>query len=122
LWILEEIDSCRQTSDCHAGVAQPKLNVGKNWARDVVQRTLKKLMFGRRYQPKPERKNGIRNRGLRQQLQSKREFTIYRKTTGLETAKQIARSSVGLQTIRNWMLWRVQPAPKWKKNLLAALA
>jgi hypothetical protein len=70
-------------------VAWHKENVvGKNWTRDVVCGTLKRQTSRRRYQPKLEHKNGIRNQGLRQQLQSKREFTkIYRKITGLEITK-----------------------------------
>jgi hypothetical protein len=44
-------------------------------------------MFGRRHQLKPEHKTGVP--GLRQQLQSKREFTkIYRKTIRLEIASK----------------------------------
>jgi hypothetical protein len=86
---------------------------------DVAPRTSKRQTFGRRHQPKPEHKNGIRNRGLRQQLQSKREFTkIYRKTMGLEIVRRIVGPSVRLQKIRNWMLRRGRPPPKWKKKLL----
>jgi hypothetical protein len=45
-----------------AGVGQRKGNVvGKNWTRGMVQGTLKRQTFRRRYHPKPERKNGIRN-------------------------------------------------------------
>jgi hypothetical protein len=110
---------------CHAKVAQRKGNViGKKWTRDnVVRGTLKGQKFGRRRHLKPECKYGIRNRCVRQQLQSEREFTkIYRKTAGLEIVKRIARSTVGLRTIRNWTLWRGQPLPKWKEDLLALLA
>jgi hypothetical protein len=53
---------------------------------------VKRWIFGRRHQPKQECKNGIRNRGLRQQLWSTRVFTeIHRKTTLLEMVKRIAR-------------------------------
>jgi hypothetical protein len=95
----------------------------KNQTRDMVSRTSKSWMFRRRHQPKPERKSGIRNQGLRQQLQGKREFTKnYRKTTGLELEKQTAKFTVGLQKIKDWTLWRGQPPPKQKKTLLAMLA
>jgi hypothetical protein len=71
----------------------------------------------------PGMQNGIRDRGLREQLRSKVEFTkIFRKTTGLEMAKRIARSAVGLRKIKDWTLWRSRPPPKRRKNLLAMLA
>jgi hypothetical protein len=54
----------------------------------VAPRTSKRWMFGRKHQPKLEHNKCIRNRGLRQQLQSKEEFTkIIRNSTGLEIAK-----------------------------------
>jgi hypothetical protein len=78
--------------------------------------------IGRRRQLKPEHKNGIRNRGLSQLLQSKREFNkTSRKTLGLEFVKQAVGMSSRLRKVRNWTLWRVRPPSKRKKNLLAAL-
>jgi hypothetical protein len=62
---------------------------------------------------------------VRQQLHlgSKREFNkIIRKTLVLEIMNRIARSSVRMQKIRDWTLWRGQPPPKQKKSLLATLA
>jgi hypothetical protein len=51
-------------------------------------RSPERMMFRRRHWLKPECKNGIRNRGLRQQLQRKRQFTkIYRKSIELEIAR-----------------------------------
>jgi hypothetical protein len=73
-----------------AEVARRKGNfVGNNRTRDsVVRGTLKRRTFGRRRGPKTERKYGIRNTRLRQQLQSQRKLVrINRKTTGLEIAK-----------------------------------
>jgi hypothetical protein len=92
--------------------------VGKIWTRDnVTRRTSKGQTLGWKRQPKPESKYGIMNRRLRQQLQSKRKFAkIYRKTTGLEIARRIARYSVGMQTLRDWTSWRGQPPPKSKKR------
>jgi hypothetical protein len=41
----------------------------------------------------------------------------FSKTMRLEIAKQIARSTVGMQKIKCWTLWRGQPPPKWEKKL-----
>jgi hypothetical protein len=77
-----------------AGVAQQK---GQN-KDNVAPRTPKGPMFGKKCWKGLECNNDIRDRGLRQKLQSKKEFTmIYRKTIGLDIAKQIAGSSVALQ-------------------------
>jgi hypothetical protein len=82
----------------------------------------KRRTFGRRHQPKPKRINGIRNRGLRQQLRSKREFTkTLRKILALEFRKRSVRSTVELRKIKNWMLWRSRPPPKKKETLLGML-
>jgi hypothetical protein len=52
---------------------------------------------------------GIRKQDWKE-LWRRREFAkIYRKTTGLETTKQITRSTVGLRKIKDWTLWRDQP-------------
>jgi hypothetical protein len=57
--------------------------------------------------PKQERKNGIRSRGMRPQLRSKRKFN---KTLG----KRAAEISSGLQAIKEWKLWTGRPPPKRK--------
>jgi hypothetical protein len=97
----------RGTTNC-AKVTRHKGNIGKNWTGDnVVHGTPKRWTFRKRHQLKPERKMEIRYQGPRQQLQSNREFTkIYRKTNGLQIAKRIAKSTVGLQTIKDWTLWK----------------
>jgi hypothetical protein len=61
--------ACRRTIH-RVKVAWRKGNVvQKNQTRDKTRRvTLKRGTFGMRHQPKPERKNGIRNQGLIQQL------------------------------------------------------
>jgi hypothetical protein len=41
----------------------------------------------------------------------------YRKSTGLEISKRIARCNVGLQRIKDWTLWKVRPPSKRKKKL-----
>jgi hypothetical protein len=53
---------------------------------------------------------------LRQQLQIKREFNKTLRNIGLEIAKRIATSSVGLKTINVWSVWRDQSPLKWKKR------
>jgi hypothetical protein len=119
LWILEEI-GCHQHEDdppCKSGTVQGKCQQEKPGQGQRGRGTLKRQKFGISCHPKPELKYGIRNRRLRQQLRSKREFTkIYRKTTGLEITKQIAKSAVGLRKIRNCTLWRGRPPLKWKKR------
>jgi hypothetical protein len=66
----KKLTAAGRTMTHHAEEARCKGNVvGKNLTRDnMVQGTLKRQTFGRRHQLKPEHKNGIRNRGLRQQL------------------------------------------------------
>lgn len=71
-------------------VARRKVHViRKNQTRDKArQGTSRGRTFGRRHQPKPEHKNGTRNKGLRPQLRSKREFNkTLRETLGLEFVK-----------------------------------
>jgi hypothetical protein len=40
----------------------------------------------------------------------------YRKSTGLEITQRIARSTVGLQRIKDWTLWKGRPPQKWKEK------
>jgi hypothetical protein len=63
--------------------------------------------------------SGTRNLDVKEQLRLGNERTtrgIYRKSTGLEIAKQIARLTVGLKRIEDWTLWRGRPPPKRKKK------
>jgi hypothetical protein len=82
-----------------------------------------------------EYKNGIRNRGLRQQLRSEtrikdlrtrwqlrlksesKSSEFDRKASRLEFVKRANGMSNGFRKIRKWMLWRGRPPPKRKKNL-----
>jgi hypothetical protein len=87
----------------------------------MVRGTSKRWTFGKKRQPKQEHKSGLRSRRLTYRLQSRREFNktlrkTYEKMTGLEIAKQIAGSPVGLQNIKNWTLWKGWPPPKRKKE------
>jgi hypothetical protein len=75
----------------HTGVAWRKVHViRKNQTKDKAgQGTSKRRMFGRRHQPKPERKSGIKDRGTRWQLHLKNKKTadrIVEKTFRLEVA------------------------------------
>jgi hypothetical protein len=69
--------------------------------------------------------NVTRNRDFEEQLRLGSERTTsrrYRKTIGLEIVKRAVGLFSGLRKIRNLTLWRGRPSPRWKKNLLAALA
>jgi hypothetical protein len=117
-WLPEEIGHCplRDDSPCKSGMAQGKCHWENGTRDNMVPGILKRQTLRRRHQRKPEHKNRIRNRGLRQQLQSKMGFNKTLRNSGLEIMKRIARSSVGLQTIRNWTLWRDQPPLNQKKK------
>jgi hypothetical protein len=41
---------------------------------------------------------------------------VFRKTIRLELGNRTARSTVGLQRIKDWTLWKGQPPPKQKKK------
>jgi hypothetical protein len=71
----------------------------------------------------PEGNTGIKNPGAKWQLRLRNEKTAgriswktYEKMFGLETAKQIAGSPIGLQKSKVWTLWRGRPPPKRKKQ------
>jgi hypothetical protein len=103
------------------GVAQGKGHGRNNVARGAPKRRT----LGRRHQPKPECKSGIKDRGTRRQLRLENEKTagrIFGKTFGREIAKRGAGSSSGLRRNKNWALLRCLPPPKRKKSLLAVLA
>jgi hypothetical protein len=40
---------------------------------------------------------------------------IFRETRRLEVAKRIARSTVEMQKMKDWTLWRGRPPSKWKQ-------
>jgi hypothetical protein len=67
--------------------------------------------------------NGIRDRGLKQQLRLGSKEKFYKalgQITGLEVAKKAVESTVRLQKMNAKTLWRSQPPPKRKKMLLPA--
>jgi hypothetical protein len=101
----------------HAGVAQHKGHRLQGQSKDdVLPRTSKRRTLGRRYQQKLECKNGIRNRGLRQELQSKKEFNkTLRETLELEIVKRAMSSR--LRKIKNWTLWRGRAPSEMEKEI-----
>jgi hypothetical protein len=77
--------------------------------------------FGKRCWAKPEDITGIRNQGSRQEphLGSRTILgRIFRKTVKLVILKQIVRTSIRLQKMSDWTLWRGQPPSKRKKQPL----
>jgi hypothetical protein len=105
-WSRRKLAATHRGRTYRAKMARRKGNVGKNQMRDKAGRgTSKRRAFGRRHQRKPKRINGDKNRGLRQQLLSKKEFTkTLRKTLGLQFRTRTARSTVGFRKIKNWTL------------------
>jgi hypothetical protein len=61
----------------------------------------------------------LRERGLKKLRLESKENVIKtdRKPTGLEIAMRFARSTVGLQRIKDWTLWKGRSPPKQKKKL-----
>jgi hypothetical protein len=92
----------------------------------------KKQTFGKRLWKGPERSTGIRDQGLRPQLQRRNEVkdlgcgqpryvkeADMRKTAGLQIAKRVAGFSACLRHGKDWTLWRCRPPPKRKRRLPA---
>jgi hypothetical protein len=104
----KKLATARRRMTRRAGVARCKGHCRQGQGKDSVVRGVPKgRTLGRRHQPKPECKNGIGNRGLRQQLHlgSKRAFNkIVRKSFGLEFVKRIVGSSVRMREVGDWTL------------------
>jgi hypothetical protein len=111
---------------------------------NVTPRIPKGGTFRKRLWKSPECNTGIRNRGLRQKLQGRNGVEDlgsgqsrylkkpnltkvqvesmgnsdmnFTKTTRLEIAKRMVRSTAGLQKIRKCILWQGKPPPKRKKK------
>jgi hypothetical protein len=74
---------------------------------DVVLGTPEGWMFEKRRRTQPKCKNGIRNRGLQEQLRltSKRAFNkTVRQTLRLEIANRAVEFPIGLRKASNWTL------------------
>jgi hypothetical protein len=107
--------------------------IRKDCARDQAKRgTPKRRKDSEGMWKFPECNNGLRNRGLRQQLRSKTRIKdprtrqqlhlgnerttsmIYRKAIRLEIVKRALRISSVFRKTRKWILWRGRPPLKWK--------
>jgi hypothetical protein len=108
----------------HARVAWHRKNViRKDRTRKQVERGASTGQKDRkRLWRSLECKIGIKNPGTRQQLRRTREFSkTLKNTLGLEIRKRAVGISSRLQEYKDRTLWRCQPPPKQKKNLLALL-
>jgi hypothetical protein len=105
---------------CHTGVARHKAQGQDN----VVQETQKGRTFRRRCWEKPDGNPGIKDQDFEKLRLGSDTISggFYRKTTTLEIIKRTAGSSVRLQRIKDWTLWRGQNPPKQLKSLLTYLA
>jgi hypothetical protein len=105
LWIQEEIGRHCRGMTCHAGVARCKGDGRQGQDQDNVARgTPKGQTFGKKCQLKPKSSKGINSQGLMKQLYLRSERPsgrIFRKTTGLDIVKQIARSLSGCRKSGN---------------------
>jgi hypothetical protein len=108
--------ACRKVSHC-ARVAWRKGCIAKkNQTRNNVARWAQRgQTFGRRRWVDPEGSTGVRRLHLK--IERTADGRIFGKTYRLETAKRIAGSSVGLQKMRDWTLWRGRQPQKRKKRL-----
>jgi hypothetical protein len=73
----KELAATGRKMPCHAGVTQHKETSSgrvKTWDR-VARGALKRWTLGKRHQPKPECKSGVKDRSTRQQLPLKNEKT-----------------------------------------------
>jgi hypothetical protein len=93
----------------------------KNETKNKFSRGTQKLRtLGRIQLTCQEGTNGTRNRDVKEQMRLGNQRTsrgIYRKSTGLEIAKRIARCTVGLKRLMERTLWRAHPPPKRKKKV-----
>jgi hypothetical protein len=98
-------------------------------AKMAGRQTSKRRTFVRKRQSKHEGKNGVKDLGggrpryLRKQDLQKLQLestgnlnATFGKTTRREIAKRIVGTTVGLQTINIWTLWRGRPPPKRKRG------
>jgi uncharacterized membrane-anchored protein YhcB (DUF1043 family) len=94
----------RRGTTRHVKVARRKeIFVRGNWTRGVILGTSKGWTLGVRQRAQKQCNRGIR-------------IETYRKTTGLEIAKQIAGSPIRLQHFKIWTLWRGRPLRNEKRS------
>jgi hypothetical protein len=105
-------------------VARRKGNIVRNkWIRAKAERGIQKVRT--RYKGRKivkglggGRPRYLRIRDLKKlRLESTGNLdTTFSKTTRLEIAKRIARSTAGMRKIKCWTLWRGRPSPKRKRK------
>jgi hypothetical protein len=121
----KELAVARREMNHRPKVARRKENIVRNkWTRAKADRGIQKMRTRHEGRKSVNDLGGGRPRYLRKRDLKKRELestgyldTTFSKTTRLEIAKQIARSTVGMRRARNWTLWRGRPPPKRKKKL-----
>jgi hypothetical protein len=96
-------------------------NPWKRWTKDkVVWGTPKRLMCGKRRRVQPKHKNGIRGRGLKQQLWLGGKENVnkaLRQTIVLDVAKLAVGSSIRIWKMGVKTLRRSRPLPMLKERL-----
>jgi hypothetical protein len=107
---------------CHARVAWRRENcVRKDWTRNQAEQEPPKQRRGmKRLWKVPECNNGLRNRGLSQQLRIGNDRTtsvIYRKAIRLKIVKRVLGISSVFRKTRKWSLWRGRPPSETKKEI-----
>jgi hypothetical protein len=122
--------SCKKVSH-RVRVAWRKRNIVRDkWTRAKAERGIRRVRtLMERLRTRHEGRHGVKDLdGARPRYQKKRDLKklrrestrnvneTLRKTTGLEIAKQIVRSTVGLRTIEDRTYWRGRPSPKRKKT------
>jgi hypothetical protein len=118
----KELAVARKEMTHCAKMVRRKGNIIRNkWTRAKAERGIQKAQTRHEGRKRVKDLGGGQPRHLRKRDLKKLRLesmgnvdTIFRKTTRLESAKRIARSTVGIQKIRNWTLWRGRPLPKWK--------
>jgi hypothetical protein len=123
--------ACRKVSR-RARVAWCKRNIVLNkWTRAKAERGIWRVrMLRGKIRMHPKGRKGVKDLGggrprclrirdlKKLRLESTGNLdTTFRKTMRLEITRRIAKSTVGLQKIKGWTLWRGQPPPKQKKRL-----
>jgi hypothetical protein len=113
-------------SATHRGIPRSaKVARGRGHGQDNMgHETQKRRKDGKRLWKRPECNKGLKDLGLRQQLQDPdtRQLRLRIEMTsndifGETTAKRVVVTSRGLRRTRKWILWRGRPPPKRKKKL-----
>jgi hypothetical protein len=90
---------------------------------NVLREAPEKWKFEKRRRPQSKRYNGIKDRGLKQQLRLGSEENIYEtlnQTIVLKIVKLASGSSIEIRKMSVKIMWRGRPPPKQKKRPPAA--